>query len=240
MKTKIIFFFCCFLSIFSLVFGQKKLEYGVKLGVYKGANAEHTPELFDVFFSSGSFSILASSLEEAPKAFGGVTLATRYNSKGNQWRTGVDFYNFQYTISTTILVSIPTSGGTTNRATTQNATTQNNIVQIPIGYSKNFKGFCYYLGTGLTFFSIKDNATESEQQRYAAEHRLFLESITNRFRKKYPFYEANIGWRLKHTALELGYRGTGRLLKSTYKEGNPINSVLGGRGIYYLNAIFFL
>jgi Outer membrane protein beta-barrel domain len=197
-KAKVAFLFY-FLSISTVIFGQKKLEYGVHLGIFSGINAEqynHSTNSFEGTSSSYSFS---SSMDVAPSILAGVSLAIPFNSKGWQFKTGLDVHSFKYTFSTSARSSFKFFATSTM--------VKNTVIQLPLGCSKRWGDFIVYVGSGLTLFKIKNITLPKEPTRVEIVHNQSVMNTLDNFKKFYPFYEISLGWCWKRSTIELGYRG---------------------------------
>ncbi|MEY4903540.1 MAG: hypothetical protein RLZZ292_1355 [Bacteroidota bacterium] len=225
-KSKILFLFY-FLTISTVIFGQKKLEYGVHIGVFSGTNAEfYNRGTFSSVDGSSSSYLLSSSIDEDPSILAGINIASSFNAKGWQFKTGLDVHSFEYTLST-----FSNFGG---KVSANSTATRNTVVQLPMGYSKRWGNFVVYTGTGLTFFNIQDLSTEKEKASFEPIHLFFINSTFDNFKKIYPFYEVSLGWRWKRSSIEIGYRTSGKLEKRDFSFG--FDQYSGSRSILYLGT----
>jgi hypothetical protein len=229
-KSKIAFLLGIFLCTSMIIFGQKKLEYGVHLGIFSGINAEfYNQSTFSNIDGSTSSYMLSSSIDEEPATIAGINVATPFSQRGWQLKTGLDVHSFGYTIST-----FSNLGG---KISTNSTDTRNTVVQLPMGCSKRWGDFVVYVGSGLTFFNIQDLRTEKAS--LDPIHLFFMNSTFDNFKKIYSFYEISMGWRWRRSSIELGYRGSGKLMKKEFSNYN-FNNYNGSRAILYLGTSLLL
>jgi hypothetical protein len=228
------------LSLSALLWGQKKIEFGIHLGIFTGVNPERasTNSGGDIFFPNPSDNILnkqlTSKIGATPSILAGIILATPLDKKGNQFRTGIDLHTFQYDLSS-LLLNPSKIGGFTNNATTL----QSQVFQIPIHYTKHWGGFLVSLGSGLSFFTLKDISTTKEKAQYSTAHIDVINRTTkDMFKKVYPFYDISAGWRWKKTTIELSYRVSGELRKGN--SNSPFADYFGNRNFLCIGSTFFL
>ncbi len=223
----IFLFYYILFSFSSFIFGQKKLEVGVYVGVFEGIHAEMYRRDFNTNGINYSF---ISSISEKPSILAGISVAKPFSEKGWQFKTGLDVHTFKYSLFTAVFFTTTPFVNTTN--------TLNTVVQMPFGYTKRWGDFTIYMGSGLTFFNVKDLSTEKEKMDFDVRHSNFVRSTINNFRTIYPLYEMSMGWRWRRSSIELGYRGTGKFKKKEYA---PIyESYDGSQAILYLKTTLLL
>ncbi len=222
--SKINFLFWSIFMLSSIAFGQKKLEYELRLGIFAGMNAEFLNESFNNNITNSSFS---SSLDEKPSILAGISVSTPFNPRGWQFKTGLDIHRFQYTFFTSSF------GPRTFFNTT---ITRNTVVQLPLGYCKRWNDFLLYIGSGLTFFTPQDLSTEKEIAGFDASHIGFVKNTLSNFKTVYPFYEISIGWWWQRSSIELGYRRSGTPIKKEFNN----SFYRGSRGILYIGTSLLL
>jgi hypothetical protein len=223
-KSKITFLFCFLISFSSFVFGQKKLDTGLKLGVFQGVSAER----YSVRLSANMGQAIISSLDYAPSLLAGVVVATPFNQRNHQFRVGFDLYSFHYTLATSFF-------NQTKDIINQTKTT-NSVIQLPFGYAKKWGHFMLYAGSGVAFFQTKDNTKEDEKAFLEPIHLAFVEKTLSNFKKNYLIYECSLGWKVRQSSVEIGYRGTGNVRKTSVM---PV-ALRDSRGIVFLATTFFL
>ncbi|MEY4905879.1 MAG: hypothetical protein RLZZ292_3694 [Bacteroidota bacterium] len=221
----------CFCSIASLLLGQKKLEYGLSLGLGLGLDAEYysTPSRKINSTTTVSHSV-NSSIDDTPLLLAGISIAEPFTKKNGRWRTGVEVHTFQNNIRTRIILFNST------KLLLSNTQLQNTAIQIPLGYCKRWGHFMMYLGSGVTFLRIKDLTTEKEKADFLPEHPIFVQTVLDNFRKVYPMYDLGASWQWERFSIELNSRGAIKWLKQTdglfdYSTGNR-NFLYFGTKIY--------
>ncbi len=238
MKTILLFILFCFLNL--PLFAQTQWEYGMSISGYKGISPERADNV--IFMSNRKFEIPAdlttfkvnqtlTSTISKPSILIGPFVQVRDETFGI--RLSSDFFTYQYALST---IGSDLKNGITTPISNISAF-RTSILQVPAGFTRYWKKWTGYWGSGFTMVRIKDLTSLSVKETFVGEHSDFVTSIIPKFKSTYGwFLEFSVGREFpKLGSIELGFRRN-KDEKALFKDKKKaLPTFYGGRDLFYLN-----